>query len=360
MTNGRLRTSPDLAATDNTLATLPTGTRVQILSSTPEWLQVAVPAQVPLWVHRRNLAATADPRRLRVTDDGVKIRTDSRINAPELTQVLARDSEVIWSGIEGNGTFFGQQTGDWYAVQVPGLAAWLHRSLVDEAAPSPPASTSPGATAAEAKPVEPELEGLWESVQADYEALAAQQPGTLLAPGAADSLLGRLEQVIARHPRMRVRLLADRMMQALRRAQIQGGFTATPVSPPVAPGPTATPETATEALPAATDLTQDVSEPVVESARPDQLPSALSGGSQTLLGSVENRSFPEHGVTQVLLAEDGSLLALLLPHPEANLDLASWHWRRAQVRGGSRLVAVADGVGPREVPLVVVEHIQAP
>ncbi len=215
---GNIRFGPSTQAP--VVTTLEDGTTVEVIgpvAGKDGWYEIRFPPQGGAWVHGRNLAQTEDPRALRVTQDGVRVRDDARLRSNLVTQLDAGDI-VTWKGRMVDGQWAGITHGGWYKVHPPGAVAYAHRIVLDFGREAPPqvaareadddAGTVAGAGGS--RQLSP-IERTWRNARTLYEryrtAVDADPQRALELDW--QGLVDRLDRVVEDHGSFRTRLLAD-------------------------------------------------------------------------------------------------------------------------------------------------------
>jgi uncharacterized protein YgiM (DUF1202 family) len=344
---GNVRFGPSKQA--KAVTTLKAGQTVEVIgrSKVAEWWIVRFPASAQVWMHSKVLSAIDGGKRWRVNEDKARARDDARVTAEIVAEL---DKGQI---VEDRGN----SVGDWRAVHLPDAIAYMHESVLDLPADLQQAMVAAAERGDQAK-------SAWASAQNTYQAFKTQLDQDQKKALDLDwkALAAQLDVVISAHPDAAVKVAAQRLKEPVGQViaavdQVRTGKGLPPAPEPVKPtepAPTA-PVTTTPAGPA----------PI----NPDQLRNLDTAAKAVAAATVEKRSyphqgfvsqkdFPKVGVSDVIIDDDGNVVAFLKVKAGAAINLPEYYWRWVGVKGTASVVDKALHDLGREVPLVEVEDVK--
>lgn len=384
---GNVRYGPSTEA--RVITTLDNNTEILVYGAAEGrdgWYTVAFPRAGHAWVHESVVQATDDPDWYRVTRDGANVRSDSRINADLVTQLAL--GELV--------EFKGRRVGSWLAIHPSGARAYMYRSVLN---------LGPDiVTALEASSLRNnENERRWQLAKMRYEyyrKIFADDTTRALRLN-WQGLGEELQQVIAEHPTVRTRLLAQRLQDNIARVisaanRYQQDHGLRPLADPVfelpQPVVAARPPTPTQPAPTQPQPTQPTpaqpqptqpqpAQPVqpqpvtTEADEPSPAAAAetveaiadtsleaveapVSSGQPTLVGWIEQRDDPGVGSSFALIDANGEVAAFIKPAAGVDFNLSDFFWRRIEVRGESREATVTINGVPRALWVVEASSVR--
>lgn len=338
---GRVRYGPSLEA--RIVTTLKAGQAVEVVgrSQAADWWIVRFPKEAKVWMHTKVLQPIDGGRRFRVNEDGARARDDSRVTA-EIVAELDKGAIVEDRGLT---------VGDWRAVYPPDAVAYMHASVL-----SLPADLDKAL--AEAKGRGDAARDAWRQVQAAYADCKATLERDRAAALQLDwkGLAARLDGVIADHPDAEVKLAAQRLKEPVLAviAAVDQVRQAKGQAP--APGPAVAATTGPAAVPT---VPTPVATPSISAEQVQQ----ISQAAQVLAlypaqGFVSQQDHATIGTSDVLIDDDGKVVAFLKAKPGAALNFSEYYWRWVGVKGEVQAVDPAQhGLAGRPV-LVLVDEVK--
>lgn len=349
--NGRVRYGPSKDA--RIVTTLRKGQTVELLgkSKSPEWWIVRFPTEAKVWMHAKVLLPIDGGKRWRVAEDGARARDDARVTAEIVTE-LAKGEIVEDRGL---------MVGDWRAVYPPDAVAYMHESVLSLPADLPRALAAAAERGEAAK-------AAWTQAQAKYAQFRAVLTDNREAALQLDwfSLAALLDTVIAGHPDAEVKLAAQRLKEPVLTVvaavdQVRVARGQAPLPKPADPTPTevkATEVKATEVK--ATEVKPiPAAGPQISDDQVRKLQEAAAQAAQfPAQGFMSQQGHPKVGVNDVLIDDDGKVVAFIKVKPGVELKLGEFYWRWVGVKGVKQAVDPALHDLGGSIPLIEVEDVK--
>lgn len=302
--SGNVRSGPNMKA--SIFTTMAPGDKVETFGpdeTHSDWYVVTFPKSGRAWVHSKNLAATNDPTKWKVTNDKTIVRIDARITADPVAQLI-KDEEI---------EFLGERVGDWMAIYPPRAVAYMHKTVLQV--------TPEVKVIVDTRPTKDNDEDqTWEQIQKEYEAFTAafakDPEGTKNQDWSA--LTKQLEKVVAEHRDNHIRLTARKYANAIKRSVDRGQA---PIAV-VAIGPKEV---------TSSEGPKDVT-PTIKPKAPEVSPE-LTEPSGYVKGWMEQRDDIGLGSTFLLLDKKGAEIAWLKTPAGSDINLSEFFWRRIGVKG---------------------------
>lgn len=302
--SGNVRSGPNIKA--SIFTTMAPGDKIDTFGpdeTHPEWYVVTFPKSGRAWVHSKNLAATNDPTKWKVTNDKTIVRIDARITADPVAQLI-KDEEI---------EFLGERVGDWMAIYPPRAVAYMHKTVLQLTAETK-------AKVDVVVKVEQKIDQSWEELQKEYEAFTAafakDPEGTKNQDWS--NLIKQLEKVVDEHRDNHIRLTARKYANAIKRSVDRGQA---PIAV-VAVGPKEV---------TSSEGPKDVA-PTIKPKVPEVSPE-LTEPSGYVKGWMEQRDDVGLGSTFLLLDKKGAEIAWLKTPAGSEINLSEFFWRRIGVKG---------------------------
>ncbi|MCK6488251.1 MAG: SH3 domain-containing protein [Planctomycetes bacterium] len=349
--NGRVRYGPSKDA--RIVTTLRKGQTVDLLgkSKSPEWWIVRFPAEAKVWMHAKVLLPIDGGKRWRVAEDGARARDDARVTAEIVTE-LSKGEIVEDRGL---------MVGDWRAVYPPDAVAYMHESVLSLPADLPKALAAAAERGDAAKTA-------WTQAQAKYAQFKTVLADNREAALQLDwlSLAALLDTVIAGHPDAEVKLAAQRLKEPVQTVvaavdQVRVARGQAPLPKPVDPPPTevkATEVKATEVKAVEVKPTTPAG-PQISDEQVRKLQEAAAQAAQfPAQGFMSQQGHPKVGVNDVLIDDDGKVVAFIKVKPGVELKLGEFYWRWVGVKGVKQAVDPALHDLGGSIPLIEVEDVK--
>jgi uncharacterized protein YgiM (DUF1202 family) len=344
--NGRVRYGPSKDA--RIVTTLRKGQIVELLgkSKSPEWWIVRFPTEAKVWMHAKVLLPIDGGTRWRVAEDGARARDDARVTAEIVTE-LAKGEIVEDRGL---------MVGDWRAVYPPDAVAYMHESVLSLPADLPRALAAAAERGEAAK-------AAWIQAKIKHQQFMAVLAQNREAALQLDwyALVELLDTVIAGHPDAEVKLAAQRLKEPVQTVvtavdQVRVARGQAPVPKPVEPAPPevkATEVKATEVKPT------PAPGPQISDEQVRKLQEAAAQAAQfPAQGFMSQQGHPKLGVNDVLIDDDGKVVAFIRVKPGVELKLGEFYWRWVGVKGAKQAVDPALHDLGGSIPLIEVEDVK--
>lgn len=338
----RVRFGPSLQA--GIACILKRGSEVEVLSRSqvPDWFVVRFPTQGKVWVHQKNLQQLDGGKRWKVTGDRTVARDDARITANPVADLF------LGQVVEDRGTV----VGDWRAVHLPDAIAYMHESTLNL-----PADLQAALAAAQARAET--AARTWLAAQATYASFQERAKADKEAAISLDwaALSTQLDLVAVDHADAGTRIAAKRLKEAVNQVLVAANAvrkvrgldemavvehprsaTVATVSPP---------KTGSDQVSVKTD-------PTPVNVAVQQLASLAKYPAE---GFVTQKDFPKVGVNEVLINDNGDVVAFLVIKPGSEVRLAEYYWRWVGVKGTVESVDPALHDLGKAIPKVVVEDV---
>jgi uncharacterized protein YgiM (DUF1202 family) len=349
--NGRVRYGPSKDA--RIVTTLRKGQTVDLLgkSKSPEWWIVRFPAEAKVWMHAKVLLPIDGGKRWRVAEDGARARDDARVTAEIVTE-LSKGEIVEDRGL---------MVGDWRAVYPPDAVAYMHESVLSLPADLPKALAAAAERGEAAKTA-------WTQAKAKHQQFMAVLAQNREAALQLDwyALVELLDTVIAGHPDAEVKLAAQRLKEPVQTVviavdQVRVARGQAPVPKPVDPTPPevkATEVKATEVKATEVKPTTPAG-PQISDEQVRKLQEAAAQAAQfPAQGFMSQQGHPKVGVNDVLIDDDGKVVAFIKVKPGVELKLGEFYWRWVGVKGVKQAVDPALHDLGGNIPLIEVEDVK--
>lgn len=390
---GNVRFGPSLKA--GVVTTLPAGSTVRVLRAAPGqdgWYEICFPAEGGAWIHAKTVALAEDGRRLKVIEDGARIRNDGKVTAELVTQVEA-GTMLEWKGREINGAWQGTRKDEWYQVHPHMAVAYVHKQVLNLAGGASEALATASAAATSE-------DRSWDEVRLTYN---RYRKAMLKDPQAAlaldwKALSERVSAVVERHPNVRTRLTAQQIKDGMAKmvwlaerhqreqgiqpkadipaltgsdqepvvAQVDPVVVKPPVKQPdvvVAPTPVEKPVEKPVASPTEKPVAKPVEKPTVPEVvpapaeKPPALPEIVDDG-WLAKGLIDTRDIPGSPARFVVIDRQNQVCALLVVPPGSTVVLSEYHWRNVGVKGEAKTVEAEIDGQKRSLPLITVSDMR--
>jgi len=349
--NGRVRYGPSKQA--NVVVTLKQGQTVEVIgrSKVPEWWIVRMPKEAKAYMHNKVLAAVDGGKRWRITEDKARARNDARVTAEIVAEL---DKGSIVEDREN-------PVGDWRAVYLPEAIAYMHESVL-----TMPANVQEAMAAAAQKGEAAKL--AWANAQQVYASFKAtlDQDRSKALELDWKGLGASLDQVIASHPDAEIKVAAQRLKEPVGAViaavdAVRTGKGLTPAPEPTKPVEPVNVEAGIKPVPTVKPAPE-----LVTTAQIKQLGDAATAAAMATQekkawpyqGFVSQKDFPKVGVSDVILDDDGNVVAFLKVKAGANVNLSEYYWRWVGLKGTATVVDKANHDFNRDIPLVEVEDLK--
>jgi SH3-like domain-containing protein len=369
-----IRFGPSLSA--KVVTTLDAGTPVEVIGPAmgmPDWYAIRFPRAGTAWVHEKVLEPLDGGKRFRVIEDRAKARDDATLGGTIVCE-LAK-GEILESK--------DRVVGQWHAVYPANAIAYVYKSML---VLTPVVQTKVD----DAVKQDDHIELLWQDAQRTYAAYkqALDSDYNLAATLDWTHLSDELDQVATQHPSVRTRLAAQRLENGIQRVvaaveQVQRNAGITPVrdvpgQPVSHPAEDTTPPAPadTAANPGTTPAAPAPETPAVQPASPSPSGAASSGSEAVrsaastappaptpgetgyvATGWLEEKAFPDLGVSHVIIDKDGKVCAFIKVKPGSGLQPSEYFWRLVGIKGDVEPIPPSRSKLPGTVPLVTVSDI---